>query len=164
MAKLKMEIEVEYDSVTYDGTNMMDVYNFAKNHNLLESDVGDEDNNPGLCVRPADVPHLEYDELLKWWESTGEIVEREDGPLFYNRPKTYNTHNSNNMPFWKKGEDFYLAVKSANEGYLNREFFHKGDSIITYGHCVEVAVHVAPEKIPTYVKNRILDRYDMFHY
>ena len=64
----------------------------------------------------------------------------------------------------RKGEDFYLAVKSANEGYLNREFFHKGDSIITYGHCVEVAVHVAPEKIPTYVKNRILDRYDMFHY
>ena len=66
MAKLKMEIEVEYDSITYDGTNMMDVYNFAKNHKLLESDVGDEDNNPGLCIRPANVPHLDYDELLKW--------------------------------------------------------------------------------------------------
>ena len=162
MAKLKMEIEVEYDSVTYDGTNMMDVYNFAKKYNLLESDVGDEEDYPGLVIRPEGIPNLDSAELLEWWKSTGEIKPRTN--TYYNGPKTYNTHNENNMPMWRKDEEFMLAVKSSNKGYLDREFFHKGDSIITYGHCVEVAVHVAPEQIPTYVKNRILDRYDMFHY
>ena len=157
MKELKMEIKVSYDSITYDGTNLMDFYNFAKKYNLLEEDIKQDDKTPGLTVRPKDIPNLNYADLLKWWESTGEIKEREDAG--YLEVKTYNTHNSNNMPMWQKDEEFMLSVKASQSGYLNREFIHKGDTLIILGHNFYFA-SVPADKVTEFIKEHIQYRYE----
>jgi len=159
MKKLKMEIEVPYDSITYDGTNIMEFYEFAKKYNLLEEDIRQDDDTPGLSIRPKDIPNLSYADLLEWWLSTGEIKEKEsDYDVDSSEPKTYNTHNINNVPIWGKDEDFMLSVKAAEKGYLSREFIKKGMSLIIYGHEFQF-VAIPADQIQEYIISDIASNY-----
>lgn len=76
-------------------------------------------------MRPSDIPNLDEDELLKWWESTGELVE---GTRGFGR--TLNTHNRNNMPIWRKDEMIMVECKCGHQGYIQREFMEVGTTIL----------------------------------
>lgn len=159
MKKLKMEIEVTYDSVTYDGTNIMEFYEFAKKYDLLEEDTRQDDDTPGLSIRPKDIPNLSHADLLSWWLSTGEIKEKEsDYGTHSSESKTYNTHNINNLPIWGKDEDFMLSIKTGKNGYLNREFIKKGTSLIIYGHEFHF-VAIPTNQIQEYIISNIVNNY-----
>lgn len=158
MKELKFEIKVEYDSITYDGTNAHDVYDFAVNHRLVGEDVY-HDYEAGLAIRPEGIPNLDEYDLLKWWESTGEIVTEESR---WTPGRTYNTHNSNNLPIWRKDEDFMIAFKCNRDGYVNRRFFQKGMGIVVFGGDFHIGKWESQEDIERWVISKIKDKYDNF--
>lgn len=117
-------VTCNYDYIRYDGSNAEEVFNFAKRHNILCK----AENEP-FVMRPEDIPNLNETELLEWWVSTGEMK-----PISkYNPGILHNTHNINNMPTWRKDEDFYLVCKTGMEGYCRYEYFRKDMGIVTFG-------------------------------
>lgn len=160
MKELKFEVKVNYDFITYDGTNVHDVYDFAVNHHLV-GEATYNDYEAGLAIRPEGIPNLDESDLLEWWKSTGEIVDDKD---YWGNSKTYNTHNSNNLPIWRKDEDFLIAFRCKRGGYVNRQFFQKGMSIVVFGGDFQIGKWEGPEDIEKWVTRKIKDKYDVFYW
>lgn len=121
---INIKITATYDFITFNGENVDEVISFVKKHHIN----GQTKNF--YEVRPNDIPNLGYDDLLKWWESTGEMkLDHRQ----YNTTVKYNTHNSNNLPLWRKDELLHIVTKGDTCGYVNNVFMKKGDSILVVG-------------------------------
>lgn len=99
----------ELSVYVYDGTNAQEAIDFIDKFKA---------NPNGLTepiYRPKDIPNLGYDELFKWWQSTGEMVE--DKRWHGSEPRYVNTHNENNCPIWRKDEEFCIVIPSTDAEY-----------------------------------------------
>lgn len=146
MKEINKNIVIKYDYIKYNGNNAEDVFVFAQRHNILCT----EESEP-FVMRPADIPNLDEAELIKWWASTGKIKT----VIGYSSEYTYNTHNSNNMPTWRKDEDFYLVFASGRDGYCNYEYFKKGMGVVVIGHKYCIVNFENDDELEEYVDEMI---------
>lgn len=138
-------INIEYDYITFDGTNFDAVKEFVDTYKLY----GNSNIEESFHKRPEDIPNLDEKEMLKWWESTGE--ERVDPRDCLGR--ICNTHNSNNMPLWRKDELLMIDFKSENPGYIQKEFLCKNVAIIVIGRRYYVVNRTDEKEIMEFIEN-----------
>lgn len=142
-------INIEYDYITFDGTNFDEVKEFVDTYKLY----GNSNIEESFHKRPEDIPNLDEKELLKWWISTGEEIEDCTG-------RRFNTHHSNNMPLWRKDELLMIEFKSVHAGYIQREFLCKDVTIIVIGRRYYVVNKTDEEEIIAYIEHL----YECAHY
>jgi len=147
-----INVDIEYDYIIYNGSNADDVFKFAKDHGILC-----RDENEPFVKRPESIPNLNRFELLKWWESTGEMKPKYKG--IAGNENLYNTHNTNNMPLWDKDEDFYLSFNAKPEGYCWHEYFTKGKGIIVVNKKYCIVSNLADDEISSYVVDLIKSQF-----
>lgn len=141
--KLTITKTISYDYVKFNGENHDEVRDFVERHFIY----GNGSIEDSFHVRPSDIPNLNEDELLKWWESTGEIVE---GTRGFGR--TLNTHNRNNMPIWRKDEMIMVECKCGHQGYVQREWMCIGDTILWINGKYDF-INIPEDEIEEYVRN-----------
>lgn len=117
MKTKQITITIEYDYIIFDGENYDDVKEFVQTYKLY----GNSDIEKSFHIRPADIPNLDETELLKWWQSTGDMIMNAQGVILY-------THNRNNLPLWQKDE--LLMIEFQDGRYVNREWLSKNDAVI----------------------------------
>lgn len=118
---INVKITATYDFVTFNGDNVDEVIAFVKEHHINGEDEDFWE------LRPDDIPNLDYQDLIKWWESTGEVKKNRWGG-------EYNTHTFDNLPIWRKDEFLRIIVKGDRSGYVRHAYMMKGESIITIGN------------------------------
>lgn len=141
------QINIDVDYVIYDGTNSKEVFDFVINNYLN----GDDPEN-SFEERPVDIPNFDYSELKEWWLKTTEI-KNVDG-------YTIHTHNNNNIPEWRKDEDFRIVFKSHSPGYVVNEYFTKNTAVVVFGDNHFVLHNANEEKIKKRVMNIVANKLD----
>lgn len=152
---INLKLHIDYDSIVFDGENYEDVISFVKKYHIN----GEPDHF--WEIRPKNIPNLDEVELRKWWESTGEIKEAKWGDK-------YNTHNSNNLPLWRKDELLRIVTKGSMTGYVHNYFIKKGCTILVFGkngknfEFYEKPINVEDEVIDMVLSN-IPHRFDIIN-
>lgn len=145
-AKVSTDIEMPY--VFFNGENFDEVRALAKTYRIY----GEPTIDDSFIVRPSDIPNLDFDELEKWWESTGEIKENKYGTK-------WNTHSSNNMPIWRKDELIQLIVKTNLPGYVDNVFVKRGDAVVVcHGEVLRIEnccdINTLKHRITEYIEHK----------
>lgn len=149
MAKKSMtvEVKIEYDFIIFDGTNFDAVRDFVDTYNLY----GNSDIVESFHKRPDDIPNLDEDELLQWWESTGEEVITFDRRA--QEEVKYSTHNRTNMPLWRKDELLMIDFKCSQNGFVARKWLHKNDAIILVGRNHYILHNANEKEVMDFIEN-----------
>lgn len=145
--KLTITRTVSYDYVIFDGSNYDEVRDFVERHYIY----GNGSIEESFHIRPAEIPNLDEDELFKWWESTGEVKEEKRGFQYVK----YNTHNHNNLPYWRKDEMILVECRCGQDGWLEREFMEVGTAIIWVNDKWEF-VKMEEDKIEDFVREIVM--------
>lgn len=143
-----IEVKAEYDYIIFDGTNYDAVREFVELYKLY----GNSDIEDSFHKRPDDIPNLDGDELLKWWQSTGEEKVDKRGIV----ERKYNTHNYHNMPLWQRDELLMIEFKSSQSGWVEREWLRKNDAIIVVGRRYYVVNNTDEKEVMDFIESPLV--------
>ena len=152
-----IEKKINFEFITFDGTNMAEVLSFISLRRLNSSrNIFDD-----FEKRPEAIPNLDEWDLQKWWEETGTITKRYDS--IARQEKEVNSHTLGNMPIWRKNELFKVDMKLNTDGYMRRTFFKKGDTLV-YCDTIELGDDANFIVLEGFMSDEEIENYIKTHY
>lgn len=138
MKTKQITITIKYDYLIFDGENYDEIKEFVQTYKLY----GNECIDKSFHIRPIDIPNLDETELLKWWQSTGDMLMNAEGAILY-------TRNIGNLPLWKKDELIMIEFQCGHD--VRRKWLKKGDAIIYYNGRHYILSNASTEGIENFI-------------